>query len=58
MKKTTWKLLCLVLCVAMLATLFVGCDGGSTEYKDEINYDIDLTPRWSSLAFTTEFRTC
>lgn len=44
MKKTTWKLICLLLCAVMVASLFVGCTD-TPEYEDEINYDIDLTQK-------------
>lgn len=41
--KKMYKLLALLLCVAMLATVFTGC--GETESEYQINYDIDLTQK-------------
>lgn len=43
MKNRFPKLLALLLCIAMAASVFVGCDRTESEYQ--INYDIDLTQK-------------
>lgn len=43
MKKSTLKLLSLLLCIAMVAGMFAACGGnGDEDIDDGINYDIDL----------------
>lgn len=43
MNKTAKKLICLLLSMLMLATVFAGCNTEDAEF--EINYDIDLTQK-------------
>ena len=43
MNKTAKKLICLLLSMLMLATVFAGCNTEEAEF--EINYDIDLTQK-------------
>ena len=45
MKMRTMKILSLLLCIVMAASMFAACDGPSGGYEDEINYDIDLTQK-------------
>ena len=44
MKKPVFKLICALLCVVMLASVFAGCSG-STGDDFKINYEIDLTQK-------------
>ena len=45
MKNRMPKLMALLLCVVMVATLFAGCNNTPSSGGDEINYDIDLTQK-------------
>lgn len=45
MKKRAAKLLAMLLCIAMAASVLVACSGGENENSYKINYDIDLSQK-------------